>query len=227
MKQKLTLRLDRDTWGCLALLAYWPLYGLVFYFAEQAFRPERFHVMHCRLDDLIPFCEWFLIPYLFWFVYLIGIHVYTFFWDRAAFRNLMRFIILSYTAGLVIFFLYPNCQLLRPSVFPRDNLLTQMMAAFYRFDTHTNVFPSLHVVGSMAVWYAARETKLFLSRGWRIFFHLSTLLISLSTVFLKQHSVLDVAGGFIVSVLCAALVYRGQELAFPLELRRRRRRLSF
>ena len=26
--------------------------------------------MHCALDDVIPFREWALIPYLLWFVYL-------------------------------------------------------------------------------------------------------------------------------------------------------------
>lgn len=227
MGQKLGVRLDRETWDCLKLLCYWPLYGVVFFFAERVFRPERFHVMHCWLDDLIPFCEVFLIPYLFWFAYLIGIHVYTFFCDRRAFQNLMRFIILSYTIGLVIFFAYPNCQLLRPSVFPRDNMLTQFMASFYRFDTHTNVFPSLHVVGSMAVWYAARDTSLFENRNWRLFFHLSTLLISVSTVFLKQHSALDLMGGVVVSVVSYGLVYRGQELQEAVCLRRSRRKFSW
>jgi len=226
MKNFLMFLKDDEQKNSLFLLCYWPLYGAVFFWMERGFHPARFHVMHCPLDDLIPFCEWFLLPYLFWFVYLVGIHIYTFFCDRSAFQNLMRFIILSYTVGLLIFLLYPNCQLMRPAVFPRDNLLTQFMSVFYRFDTHTNVFPSLHVVGSMAVWYAARDSRLFEHRAWRIFFHLSTLLISISTVFLKQHSVLDLAGGMLVSGFCYAVVYGGVRLRHPRCIPRPQKRLS-
>ena len=188
-----------DTARCLKLFLYWPVYGLLFYLAEDVFRPTRYHIMYCRLDDLIPFCEGFVLPYLFWFVYLIGIHVYTFLYEKEAFQKLMKFIIVSYSVALLIFFLYPNCQLLRPAVFPRDNALTDLVALFYRMDTNTNVCPSLHVVGSLAVWYTARETRLFQHRGWRLFFHLATPLVCVSTVFLKQHSVLDLVAGVLVS----------------------------
>lgn len=207
MKSISALR-DPGIWRCWQLLLYWPLYGALFYFAEQCFRPDRYHIMYCPLDSRIPFCELFLIPYLFWFVFLVGIHVYTFFADKPTFSKLMWFIILSYSVGLVFFYCYPTVQLLRPAVFPRDNLLTDMMAAFYRHDTNTNVCPSLHVVGSLAVWYAARETRLFERRGWRVFFHAATFLICISTVFLKQHSVIDVVVGLVVSHVCYYLVYR-------------------
>lgn len=229
MKEK-GRRLAPETARCLKLACYWPLYGLVFYCAEWVIRPTSFHVMHCWLDDHIPFCEWFLIPYLFWFVYLVGIHLYTFGWDKPAFEKLMRFVILSYTAALVIFFLWPTCQLLRPAVFPRDNLLTDLVAAFYRTDTNTNVCPSLHVVGSLAVWYAARETKLFERRGWRVFFHLTTALICVSTVFLRQHSVLDVLAGLALGWTVGAVVFREEELRAQwgrLRGNRRRRRMSW
>ena len=164
-----SLRADPQLRRCLVLLLYWPVYGLLFWFAEQRFHPARWHVMHCALDDLIPFCELLLVPYLFWFAFLVVIHVYTFFTCRDTFEKLMWFVILSYSLGLLCFFLYPTVQHLRPAVFPRDNLLTRMTAAFYRHDTNTNVCPSLHVVGSMAVWYAARETRLFQKTGWRLF----------------------------------------------------------
>ena len=74
--------------------------------------------MHCALDDLIPFNEWFLIPYLFWFVYLIGAVAYTFFFDVPGFRRMMRFVMITYSVTLIIYFLFPTCQMLRPEVFP-------------------------------------------------------------------------------------------------------------
>lgn len=204
----------KELWRCIMLSLYWPLYGAAFHAAEHLFTPEQFHVMYTPLDSLIPFCEWFLIPYLFWFVYLVGIHVYTFFTNRRAFQNLMYFIILTYTASLVFFYLYPTVQFLRPSVFPRDNILIDLVSIFYRHDTNTNVCPSLHVVGSMAVWYAARDTRLFQHRGWRIFFHTATFLISVSTVFLKQHSVIDLFAGFAVGYSAYLIIYRRHEFYF-------------
>lgn len=225
--KKLLRRIGPETEKCLALLAYWPIYGMLFYFAEHFFRPGRYHVMYCALDDRIPFCELFLIPYLFWFIYMVGIHVYTLFLDQRAFQRLMQFIILSYSIGLVFFYCYPTIQLLRPDVFPRDNLLTDMMAAFYRTDTNTNVCPSLHVVGSMAVFYAAKDTKLFQHKGWRLFFYVATFLICISTVFLKQHSVIDVVVGMLVSWCVAGLVYRKEELPLPARTYRSRRKMSY
>lgn len=190
------------------LALYWPLYGALFYLLERAYQPDEYHVMYTPLDDMIPFCEWFVIPYVFWFLFLIGIHLWTARYNAPAFKRLMAFVALSHTCSLLIFFLFPTCQQLRPLVFPRQNLLTEVVDFFYRIDTSTNVCPSLHVVGSMAVWYAARDTALYARRPWRVFFNVTTLLICLSTVFLKQHSVLDVAAGLVLSALVYRLVYR-------------------
>ena len=200
-----------DGWAArkhLWMLVYWPIYGALFFVLERVHQPAQYHVMHTALDDLIPFCEVFMIPYVFWFLFLIGIHCYTAKHSEAAFRRLMAFVAISHTCALVVFFLFPTCQHLRPLTFERQNLLTQITAFFYRIDTSTNVCPSLHVVGSMAVWYAARDTELFSRWGYRAFFSVTTVLICLSTVFLKQHSVLDVVVGLLLSNLVYRVVYR-------------------
>ncbi len=185
----------------LFLLLYWPVYGLMFLFVERFYAVDFYHPMHCMLDDLIPFQELFLIPYLFWFVYLIGMLLYTLLYDVQAFRKMMHFIILTYSVTILIYLVYPTCQNLRPAEFTRDNFLTRFMAAFYQFDTNTNVCPSLHVVGSLAVAFTAWNCKALQSRGWKAAFGITAFLICISTVFLKQHSVLDIAAALI---LCAA-----------------------
>ena len=35
-----------------------------------------YHVIHTVFDDMIPFCEVFVIPYLLWFPYMIGTVAY-------------------------------------------------------------------------------------------------------------------------------------------------------
>ena len=60
-------------------LVFWPIFGLMFHFCENLFHPEKWHIIHCTLDDMIPFCEWFVIPYVLWFALLVFGHAYTFF----------------------------------------------------------------------------------------------------------------------------------------------------
>ncbi len=198
------------------LLLYWPVFGLLFLLAERGNLTATYYQMHCALDDAIPFCEWFLIPYLFWFVYLIGMHIYLFFTDGERFTEFMRFIILTYSAALVIYYLFPTCQMLRPTAFERDNILTRIMAAFYVFDTNTNVCPSLHVVGSLAVTFAGLHNPRSDARVWKVFYILCGVMISISTVFVKQHSLLDVGAGLLISIGAWYLVY-GRETSRELQ----------
>ena len=134
-------KLNTPEFSHIKLLLFWPVFGLAF-LALERFRPHAaYHVMHCALDDAIPFSEWALIPYLLWFVYLIGALAYTFFQDVPAFRRMMRFVIVTYTAATVIYFIYPTQQLLRPEAFAHDNALTRAVAWFYTFDTNTERLP--------------------------------------------------------------------------------------
>lgn len=185
-------KLNTNEFRHLKLLLFWPIFGLLFAYVERFYPVKAYYVMHCPVDDLIPFNELFLIPYLFWFVFLVGMLLYTLLYDVDGFRRMMWFIIITYSAAIVIYLLFPTCQQLRPAIFERDNFLTRFMAWFYTFDTNTNVCPSIHVMGSLAVLAAAWHTPRFRTAGWRTAFAAAAVLICLSTVFLKQHSVLDV-----------------------------------
>lgn len=191
----------------LWLLLYWPIYGAFFFFVEKMYRPDGYYSVCCPLDDAIPFCELFLIPYLFWFVYLIGMHVYTLIYDVAAFRKMMYFIMITYSATIVIYLIFPTCQDLRPAEFERDNILTRFMAEYYAFDTNTNVCPSIHVIGSLAVMLTSFHCKDF-GRGVKIAFAITGILIALSTVFVKQHSVIDLAAAIPICILAYYLSFK-------------------
>lgn len=204
----------------LLLLLFWPIFGLFFMSVEQLIPRDYYTPIWCALDDLIPFCELFLIPYLFWFVFLVGMHLYLLLFDTKAFRKFMYFIIITYGVTMAVYLIWPTCQELRPAEFQRDNFLTRFMAGFYQFDTNTNVCPSLHVVGSMAVAFAAWDTPRFRKIGWKIAFMAVALLISVATVFVKQHSVLDVFWAMVLCVAAYAAVY-----VFPRRMPRKRMRV--
>ena len=163
--------------------------------------------MHCRLDDLIPFCKWFVIPYAFWFLFVGGMLLYTLFYNIPAFRRMMWFIILTYSFALVTYLLFPNCQHLRPTLLGGD-LLTRFTAKLYAADTNTNVCPSIHVIGSLAVWLADRDMKQLPPLLRKYLIPAMAILISVSTVFLKQHSALDILAALLVCAAAYPLVYR-------------------
>ncbi len=199
--------ISSDEFRHLKLLLFWPVFGVLFLFVERFYQVDYYYPVYCGFDDLIPFCEWFLIPYLFWFVYLVGMHVYTLLFDTEAFCRMMKYIIITYSAAMLIYFIFPTCQELRPSEFERDNILTRFIAGFYRFDTNTNVCPSIHVRGSMAVMEAALQSKQITSRKIKAAFAVAAVLICLSTVFMKQHSIIDLLAALPICLFAHFLCY--------------------
>ena len=194
----------------LLLALYWPVYGLVFLSLERLLPllfDIQYHEISCALDAYIPFNELFVIPYYYWFVFLAGFGVFWLLYEPDVFRQWMWAIILTYSSTVVIYLVYPNMQALRPAEFPRDNILTDIVRGLYNFDTNTNVCPSIHVLGSLAVCFAGLHSRLLRGWGWKVFFVVSTVLISLSTVFLKQHSIIDVYAALAVGAVCYALQY--------------------
>ncbi len=174
----------------LWLLLGWVVYLILFFLTENFISYDKCTVMHCSLDDIIPFCEVFIIPYAGWYLLIIGSLLYFLFYNVHNFRKLQLYIMICQAIALVIFVAFPTKQLLRPEVFPRDNFLTDCVAYLYSIDTITGVCPSLHCAISIAiasVWLREKSvTTLF-----KAFIVLFCILVCLSTVFLKQHSVLD------------------------------------
>lgn len=190
----------------LLLLLYWPLYGLTFWLLERGLK-LNYHAIESAFDSRIPFCEYFVIPYYFWFVFLAAIHIYTLLFDIPTFKKLMYFIIITYTITTLIYIVYPNKQELRPTEFARDNIFVEIVKRLYNFDTNTNVCPSLHVIGSFAVLFTTWQCDRFKKAIHQVWLITSTVLISISTVFLKQHSVIDIIAALAVCAVAYPFAY--------------------
>lgn len=183
-------RLNDPQFSHLKLLFGWVGY-FTLYFLTEAFIPaENCYVVHSPLDDLIPFCELFLLPYFLWYGLVAGSLLYFALYNVENFKRLQTFIIVTQVVAMAIYILFPTRQDLRPEVFPRDNLLTRGVEMLYTLDTNTNVCPSLHVaysLGIASVWLKEKDA----SRAWKTFVVIFVILVCLSTVFLKQHSAVD------------------------------------
>lgn len=167
----------------------------------------NFHIIHMPLDDMIPFCEFFVIPYFLWFAYIIATAVFFFFADAKEFIRLCIFLGVGMTLFLVISTLYPNGHCLRPEVFPRDNIFTDMVRHLYSTDTPTNLFPSIHVYNSIAACVAIFYSKHVKRKGTKAAALVLTILIILSTMFIKQHSVFDVLTAFALAAIMWLFLY--------------------
>ena len=122
-------RLNSEPFRHLKLLLFWPVFGLLFLFVER-FRPvEQYYAVHCALDDMIPFCEYFIIPYLLWFPYMFGAVAYFIFINdnKQEYYQLTKNLIMGMTIFLIVSFIYPNGHMLRPDSFARDNIFVQMV----------------------------------------------------------------------------------------------------
>lgn len=195
----------------LLYLLIWPVQLLRYVLLENLNPAAAYTPVSCALDDLIPFQEGFLIFYVFWYVFIVGMHFYTLLYDIDAFKKYSRFLILSMSISTACFLLFPTCQNLRPEAFPRDNFLTGLVRVLYALDTNTNVCPSEHVIGAIAVMVTAWHCRGLKKPLWQMSIALLTLLICASTVFLKQHSVVDFLAALPICLLSYAVCFHSKK----------------
>lgn len=208
-------RITEEKFLHIFLLLYWPVYILFFFLAERFIIPAQYNTVYCRLDDLIPFCEFFIVPYFLWYAFLFWIVVYAFFFDIPAFKKFSEFAMITYTLACIIYVVYPSQQNLRPQEFMRDNIFVELTRLLYTIDTSTNVLPSVHVIGSFAALFTAWHSRRYSTLPWRIALTVFTSIICASTVFMKQHSLLDVIAGLVISFAVYPLVFLRKKKTNP------------
>ncbi len=170
-------------------------------------------IMHTKVDEWIPFLPVFIVPYLLWFLYIFAALVYFSRADKDEAADLCLFLALGMTSSLLICTLFPNGTDLRIAANPANGFFEHLVWMIQRTDTPTNVFPSIHVFNALAVHAAVARSKTL--RRHPLVQGLSLLLmvsICLSTVFLKQHSVLDVLGALLLGYFVYAVIYEHSEM---------------
>ena len=188
-------------------ILYFAVYITWFVWLESR-ASQPYHVIHFPLDDYIPFCEYFVIPYFLWFAYIAAVFLWLFFKDRKNFYKYILFLYTGMTLFMVVSTFYPNGHLLRPVEFERDNIFIRMVCFLYWADTSTNILPSIHVFNSIAAHMALVHLPDFRHKKRTV--GCSCILcvsIILSTMFLKQHSCVDVILGITLAAAMNQFVY--------------------
>lgn len=199
-------KLNEPRFSHLKLLGGWIVYFAFFFLTENLIPVSKCHVVHCALDDVIPFNEYFLIFYCLWFALIAVSLGYYLLYDTERFRELQIFIMTTQAVAMAVYIIYPSVQMLRPEVMPNDGFLCSVMSFIYAFDTPTGVCPSLHVAysaGIASVWCRDENAP----KWWKAVIVILVIMICISVTFVKQHSVVDIMAAIPVCMIAEYVVY--------------------
>ncbi len=191
----------------LLYLLGWVGYFILYFLTENLIPVENCHVVHSPLDDIIPFCEVFIIPYVGWYLLIVVSLLYFALYNPESFKRLQTYIMITQFVAMAIYIIYPSVQLLRPEVMPRENIFTAIISFLYAFDTNTGVCPSLHVaysLGILSVWSKEKGVHFGVKAAITVF----VILICMSVAFVKQHSVVDIYAAIPLCLLAEGITYR-------------------
>jgi membrane-associated phospholipid phosphatase len=196
------LRIVKENILALCLLLSIPLLNIIYQVLNDGERGAR--QLITAVDHQIPFVEIFVVPYLLWYAFIFLMLVYFCIYDRAIYyRTLLSFCVGMLVCYVIYFFFQTTVP--RPELMG-TGILTGMVKYVYGADQPFNCFPSIHVLSSYLMILGIRHSKLWTIKKDMI---VSTIAYSiiLSTLFVKQHVVLDVVAGVLLGSLLFKLFY--------------------
>ena len=161
--------------------------------------PFAIHILGSSVDDKIPFIPAFIYFYVGWYLMLF-IVPFLFLKDNE--KVFYKYIISTFiciSACCFVYFIYPTT-IIRESTLSSG--ITDFVVRFiYAIDTPVlNCFPSMHcIICFMFMFYTwgLKNTNKYL----KITIQVLSLLVVLSTVFVKQHVVIDIISALIIAVI--------------------------
>ncbi|MBE5940349.1 MAG: phosphatase PAP2 family protein [Lachnospiraceae bacterium] len=210
MKDKIKFIIKK--YGHVWTASYIFLYLPWFLWLERTVTPQSdYFNIHIWIDDIIPFNEVFVIPYLLWFLYVPVSMAYIALRSKKEFYKASIYLFVGMSICLFICTIWPNGQDLRiENLDVNKNIFTAIVGMIYHSDTNTNVFPSIHSFNSFAIFMMLFKSE-YISGKFRkpvlISTGILTALIIASTVILKQHSIVDAIGGVGLGIIMYILVY--------------------
>ena len=193
MQTRNRLKLRPNLW----FQVYWILY-VIWFFALDWLNKDPKYIIYSPLDGYIPFCEWFIFPYCSWFFLLAGVMALLWWYDTPSYNKLCLVMFSGMTFCLIVYMILPNGLDLRPAAeaVGRDNIAMRIMRLIWKADAPNNVCPSIHCQSSGCMALAFAKSRLAQGRPWlKVLAFGWAGLICASTVFTKQHSIIDVACG--------------------------------
>lgn len=182
----------------------------VWFFLLERLHPQPLYWVHSPLDGALPFVAAFIIPYVSWYVYVFGMLLWYMARNSELFTRLIRFMSAGMLFSCLVYTVLPNGQQLRPEQLGGD-VFSRIVALLYAIDTPTNSLPSVHVIFAVGAHITVMRSPAAKTPA-RVISLALCVLICVSTMLVKQHSVLCVAAGLAVAAADYALFYRDTRL---------------
>ncbi len=154
-------------------------------------------------DHHIPFVPMFVLIYFGSYIYWVAGVWHVGSRGREALYELLTAAILSFGVCLLFFVFLPTT-IVRPEI-TESGVFNELMRLLYRLDTPQNLFPSMHCMNSWLIFIAVRGRKEY-SKWVRIFFCVFSLFVFASTVFVKQHFLIDIVAGVLLAEIMTLVV---------------------
>ena len=178
--------------GILLLLI--PLAGIIYCFLNK--NNGQVHNLMTALDRSIPFSSYFIVPYIAWYVLIFVVLIFFLRKDERLYYACVSSIILSLLISYGVYYFYQTT-VPRPVVIGHD-VFSNLTRILYKVDNPYNTFPSIHVMTSYIIFLASNKIKEYSSYKLTMAIKGSVVLVIVSTLFLKQHTLLDVVGGLLL-----------------------------
>lgn len=146
------IKWDHKEWTYWYDCSIFIVYMITFSYIED--RDVHHYIIHTTIDEQIPFCEYFIVPYLLWFLFVAVTVFYFMFFNKNQWKEYYQLIITlgtGMTLFLIISLVFPNGQDLRP-VLTGDSILSKQ----YRWSI-TRILRRMYFQVSMylTLWHAA------------------------------------------------------------------------
>jgi membrane-associated phospholipid phosphatase len=200
----------RVTWPMVLLLSLVPLYIFIGdYVRTESFRVPA-HVPEVAMDRVIPLVPAWALVYGMLYLFLIVLPVLVVRQQEHVDQTVRAYLLIWITA-YVCFLAYPTAAS-RPAEVLGESFMIWSLRFLYSSDPAFNCLPSLHVAHS----FVSALTCLRVHRGVGVAAILGAVLVAISTLFTKQHYVLDVVTGVLLAcVACAIFLWRGRAVVIP------------
>lgn len=168
--------------------------------------PFKPYLLGSEIDFKTLFIPQFIYLYISWYLMLLLVPYLFLKKNKESFYKYITALFLAITISTIIFFFFPTTMLRENIVI--NNLSTFLVNLIYLVDTPVlNCLPSMHcIICFLFIYIALNDTKI--TKGEKLIIVIWSFLVILSTLFVKQHVILDVISAFIISITIYLIIIK-------------------
>ncbi|MBR6443874.1 MAG: phosphatase PAP2 family protein [Firmicutes bacterium] len=165
------------------------------------------HDIRTGLDQAIPFVQEFVIPYLLWYVMIIATFLCYLIHESKDMIEIGIYDLIGLIICCAVFVIYPTEITFRPEYIAGSDFCSSVLRWMFNADKPYNVLPSMHCYEATAAFVGIMHSRYFSRKTWaKVTGAVLMVAIWMSTLFIKQHSVIDMAAGIALALILIPVI---------------------